>query len=129
MLMDLMSYIVNQAYILIPVLYIIGVFLKRIPNLKDWLIPWILLALGMAGGFFLSGMQIGGILQGVLVTGVTVFANQVYKQTVVKSKEDESVIDKQAIAKPKGDEDTIYKQTIIKPKKDEDIKRYRDDGE
>jgi hypothetical protein len=129
MLMDLMSYIVNQAYILIPVLYIIGVFLKRIPNLKDWLIPWILLGLGMIGGFFLSGMQIGGILQGVLVTGVTVFANQVYKQTVVKSKEDEGVTDKRTIAKPKGDEDTTYRQTIIKPKRDEDIKRYRDDGE
>lgn len=84
--MDLMSYIVNEAYILIPVLYVIGMFLKKIPNIKDWLIPWVLLGLGMIGGFFLSGMQLSGILQGVLVAGVTVFANQLYKQTIVKSK-------------------------------------------
>ncbi len=86
--MDLMSYIVNESYILIPVLYVIGLFLKKLPDIKDWLIPWILLGLGMIGGFFLSGMQLSGILQGVLVTGVTVFANQLYKQTIVKSKED-----------------------------------------
>ncbi len=72
--------------LLIPVLYVIGMLLKKIPNIKDWLIPWILLGLGMIGGFFLSGMQLSGILQGVLVTGVTVFANQLYKQTIVKSK-------------------------------------------
>jgi hypothetical protein len=86
--MDLMNYIVSEAYILIPVLYVIGVFLKKIPNIKDWLIPWILLGLGMLGGFFLSGMQLSGILQGVLVAGATVFTNQLYKQTVEKSQED-----------------------------------------
>jgi hypothetical protein len=85
--MDLMDYIVSESYILIPVLYVIGMLLKKIPNIKDWLIPWILLGLGMIGGFFLSGMQLSGILQGVLVTGVTVFANQLYKQTIVKSRE------------------------------------------
>jgi hypothetical protein len=85
-----MDYIVSESYILIPVLYVIGVLLKKTPKIKDWLIPWILLGLGMIGGFFLSGMQLSGILQGVLVTGVTVFANQLYKQTVVKSKEDDA---------------------------------------
>jgi hypothetical protein len=83
--MDLMDYIVKDAYILVPVLYVIGIFLKRTPKIPDWLIPWILMGLGMIGGFFLSGMRLGGILQGVLVTGVTVFANQLYKQTVNKS--------------------------------------------
>lgn len=80
--MNLMDYIIKDAYILIPVLYVIGVFLKRTPRIPDWLIPWILLVLGMAGAFFLSGMQLGGVLQGVLVAGLTVFANQLYKQTI-----------------------------------------------
>jgi len=84
---DIMSFIVKDAYILIPVLYVIGVLLKKTPRLADWLIPWILLALGMTGGFFLGDMQLIGLLQGVLVTGVTVFSNQLYKQTVYKSKE------------------------------------------
>ncbi len=90
--MDLMNYIVSESYILIPVLYVIGVLLKKIPNIKDWLIPWILLGLGMIGGFFLAGMQLSGVLQGVLVTGVTVLGNQLYKQTTVKSQED-AVVD------------------------------------
>lgn len=84
---DIMSYIVKDAYILIPVLYVIGLLLKKTPRLADWLIPWILLALGMAGGFFLGDMQLAGLLQGVLVTGATVFSNQLFKQTVYKSKE------------------------------------------
>jgi hypothetical protein len=78
---NLMEYIIQEAYILVPVLYVIGVFLKRTPKVPDWLIPWILTALGMIGAFFLSGMKLSGILQGVLVAGVTVFANQLYKQT------------------------------------------------
>lgn len=85
---DLANYVVKDAYILIPVLYVIGMLLKRTPKLADWLIPWILLALGMVGGFFLGDMQIRGLIQGVLVTGVTVFSNQLYKQTTSKSKED-----------------------------------------
>ena len=79
--MNLMDYIIQDAYILVPVLYVIGIFLKRTPKVPDWLIPWILTGLGMIGAFFLSGMKLSGILQGVLVAGVTVFANQLYKQT------------------------------------------------
>lgn len=83
---NLMDYIISEAYILIPVLYVIAIFIKKIPNIVDWLIPLILLGLGMIGGFFLSGMNLDGILQGVLVAGVTVFGNQLYKQTFIKSK-------------------------------------------
>jgi len=85
--LNLMDYVVKSSYILIPVLYIIGVFIKKTPFIPDWLIPWILLGLGMIGGFFLGGMTFQGILQGVLVTGVTVMANQLYIQTAVKSKD------------------------------------------
>lgn len=85
---DLAKYIVGDAYILIPVLYVIGMLLKKTPFLPDWLIPWILLALGMTGGFFLHNMEIGGLLQGVLVTGVTVFTHQLFKQTTCNSKRD-----------------------------------------
>ena len=85
---DAANFIVKDAYILIPVLYVIGMMLKRTPGIPDWLIPWILLVIGMAGGFFLRDMQIDGLLQGVLVTGVTVFGNQLIKQTTRRSKQD-----------------------------------------
>ena len=84
---NIMDYIVSESYILIPVLYVVGLFLKKTPKIPDWLIPWILLGVSMLGGFFLAGMSIRGLLQGILVAGVTVFANQLYVQTVIKSKE------------------------------------------
>ncbi|MGI5848844.1 MAG: phage holin family protein [Christensenellales bacterium] len=86
--MNVFDYIISEAYILIPVLYVIGLFLKKTPHIADWLIPWILLGLGIVGGFFLADMKLSGILQGILVTGVTVFANQIYIQTIKKSKSD-----------------------------------------
>lgn len=82
--MEILDYIVKEVYIMIPVLYIIGMFLKKIPKLADWLIPWILLGLGMLGGFFLAEMSIKGIIQGILVAGASVFTNQLYKQTKKK---------------------------------------------
>jgi len=78
---QIVDLLVKEVYILIPVLYVIGVFLKKIPKLADWLIPWILLGLGMIGGFFLAGMNVHGILQGILAAGASVFTNQLYKQT------------------------------------------------
>ena len=99
--MQILDYIVKEVYILIPVLYIIGMFLKKIPNLKDWMIPWILLGLGMLGGFFLAEMSIHGIIQGILASGASVFANQLYKQT--KEKVDEY---RDAINNSKDDDDS-----------------------
>lgn len=87
--MNLTDYIIKDAYILIPALYVIGLFIKSIPFIADWLIPWILLVLGVVGGFFLAGMNLNGILQGVSVAGIAVFGNQLYKQTFIKSKIDD----------------------------------------
>lgn len=92
--MDAMDYIVKDAYILIPVLYILGMFLKKTPKIKNWMIPWILLGVGIVGGFFVADMKLDGILQGILVTGVTVFANQLYKQTVCKTKDSDKTVNK-----------------------------------
>lgn len=82
------SYLVDKMLILVPVLYIIGMLIKNTPKVNDWLIPWILLGLGLIGALAIgitSGMPIvEAILQGVLVTGVTVFANQLIKQTTNK---------------------------------------------
>ncbi|MEW9095973.1 MAG: phage holin family protein [Clostridiaceae bacterium] len=58
---------------MIPDLYILGLMLKQ-SNIKDWLIPWIL--------FFrkieviaLMGLNINVVMQRILVTGVSVYAN------------------------------------------------------
>lgn len=79
------SYLVDKMLILVPMLYIIGMVIKNTPKVSDWLIPWILLGLGVLGALAIgltSGMNVvDAVLQGILATGVTVFANQLIKQT------------------------------------------------
>lgn len=81
---NLMDYIVEQALILIPVLYILGMMLKSTKQIKDWTIPWILLICGIVGAIALLGLNMQAILQGILVTGTTVFGNQLIKQSTEK---------------------------------------------
>lgn len=84
---NLMDYIMEQAFVLIPVLYVLGVMLKNTNKIKDWCIPWILLIIGVLGAISLMGLNAYAIIQGVLVTGVTVYANQLFKQSVDKREE------------------------------------------
>ena len=78
--MDFMNYISENALILIPVLYVLGMFLKGLEFIKDKYIPCILLVLGI--GFSVSGVGFSteAIIQGVLVAGATVLGNQLIKQ-------------------------------------------------
>ena len=83
--MEFLNYIVDNALILIPVLYVIGMFLKALEFIKDKYIPCILLAIGIAFSIALIGLNVNAVIQGILVTGVTVLGNQLIKQ----SKKDE----------------------------------------
>ncbi|BDR81002.1 phage holin family protein [Clostridium tetani] len=85
---NLMDYIVEQALILVPVLYILGMMLKNTEKIKDWTIPWILLIIGILGSIALIGLNANAVIQGILTAGVAVFGNQLVKQTTVKSKEE-----------------------------------------
>ena len=81
------EYIVEQALIVIPVLLILGKIIKGTPNIKDWLIPYILLVLGVIFTVALTGFNVDSIIQGVLVSGAAVFGNQLYKQAKNKDVE------------------------------------------
>ncbi|WP_291560363.1 MULTISPECIES: phage holin family protein [unclassified Clostridium] len=85
--MDIMSFITEKALILIPVLYIIGMMLKNTSKIQDWSIPWILLIVGIGSSIGLLGFNMEAIIQGVLVTGTTVYTNQLFKQSTIKKKE------------------------------------------
>ncbi|GLC30429.1 phage holin family protein [Clostridium omnivorum] len=78
--MDIMKFIIEQAYILVPALYVIGMILKT-SSVKDKYIPLILLAFGIVGAIALMGLSVQSIIQGILVTGAAVFTNQLIKQT------------------------------------------------
>ena len=78
----LKDYILDNALILIPAIYVIGAILKGTELVKDKYIPVILLPIGIALGMILVGFNVNGFIQGVLVTGVAVYANQLVKQAL-----------------------------------------------
>ena len=84
------EYIRPELLVLIPVLYIIGMGIKK-SRLADKMIPLILgaVSVGMCLLWVLSSCDCGNvasalftaITQGILIAGTTVYANQIYLQS------------------------------------------------
>lgn len=72
--------IIDDAYILVPVLLILGYIIKKTPNIQDWMIPYILLFVGIIFSLLIIGFNAHAVLQGILVTGASVLMHQLYKQ-------------------------------------------------
>lgn len=83
--MEFMEYITENALILIPVLYIIGTFLKGLEIINDKYIPLILMAFSIGFSIAILGLRVDSVIQGILIAGTTVLTNQLIKQ----SKKDE----------------------------------------
>lgn len=80
--MDILQYVAQEGLVMIPVLFIIGKFIKETDVFADKWIPLILLTIGI--GFtplLLGGFTPDTIVQGVLVTGATVLGDQLVKQS------------------------------------------------
>lgn len=88
MLEEITAYISPELMILIPVLYALGIILKRAGFIPDKFIPLILGGVGILICWIYEIMMLGfgleavfcGIVQGILVAGVTVYGNQIVKQ-------------------------------------------------
>jgi len=80
--MDLTTYLIDEALVLIPVLIILGQIVKEIKEIPDKYIPLILLVLGIAGAIALIGISADSVIQGILVAGAAVYGNQIYKQLI-----------------------------------------------
>ena len=78
--MELLTYITDNAFIMIPVLLVVGQMIKNIDKIADKWIPLILLPVGILGSMALGSWTVDNAIQGVLVTGVAVYGNQVVKQ-------------------------------------------------
>ena len=78
--MDFLSYITENALILIPVLVVIGQIIKNIQLIDNKWIPLILLPLGVVGAMALGGWTVDAAIQGVLVTGAAVYSIQIVMQ-------------------------------------------------
>lgn len=79
-MMDITQYITQNALILIPALYIIGIIIKQTEKINDKYIPIILLFFGVCGAICIMGLNIDSVIQGILVTGSSVYVNQLIKQ-------------------------------------------------
>lgn len=92
--MDFTQYINAELLILVPVLYFVGMGLKKAQWFKDTLIPIVLGIGGVALSLLwvlatssISGWQDGAlaaftaIVQGILCAGASVYINQIAKQS------------------------------------------------
>ncbi|GAA0104302.1 phage holin family protein [Paraclostridium sordellii] len=80
----IINFVPEQLLILVVALYVIGIFLKRTPKIKDWSIPWILLVLGISFSIPIMGFNATSILQGIICSFGAIATNQLVKQTVNK---------------------------------------------
>lgn len=76
----MIEYIAKNALILIPVLNILGMIIKGISKIPDKYIPIILLFFGITGAVSIMGFSAESVIQGVLITGTSVYGNQMIKQ-------------------------------------------------
>ena len=88
---NIMELIQVDLVILVVVIYVLGMFLKKIPNIADWTIPLVLLVVAVLLTVVYKGIAleegltsvtiVNGLVYGILIAGVAVFTNQVIKQT------------------------------------------------
>jgi len=77
---EILSYISSEALIVVPVLLVLGKMLKETSKIKNWFIPYILLVIGTGATVAIMGVSVDAFIQGVLVSGASVFSDQLVKQ-------------------------------------------------
>ena len=133
--MDYSIYIDSKYYIIVAMLYGIGVLLKGHPKIKDWSIPMILCFIGVicVTGVELqdgNSMNIMFIIKGIVCGLTSVGTNQIYKQSKeVNKKEEIEPIEDELIED--NNEEEITEEPVEEIKEDEiiedDLQDY-DDG-
>lgn len=85
---ELTAYISPELTFLVVPLYIVGMIIKRTEKVSDRFIPLVLGGVSIVICWLYEFMTLGfgfealfcGIVQGILLAGVTVYGNQVWKQ-------------------------------------------------
>lgn len=78
--MEFTKFITENALILVPALYVLGMVLKGTEKIPDKYIPIVLLPIGVIASISMLGYTVQAIVQGVLVVGAAVYTNQLVKQ-------------------------------------------------
>ena len=78
--MEFADFLSKNVYIVSAALLLIGMALKQTPRRPNWSIPYILSVIGIVACNLILGWSIDATLQGVIVSGVSVYAHQLGKQ-------------------------------------------------
>ena len=81
---NLLSFIDENLYVLVPAIFIIGMALKKTEKIKDNYIPLILIGVGVILVFLIQGVSGRGVVDGIMCAGTAVLGNQVWKQVYEK---------------------------------------------
>ena len=78
---NISTLIQSELFVLVPVLYLLGMWFKKAKWIKDEYIP---ITIGVLGAVFtclyLKSISFSAVIQGVLCAGCAVYANQLKKQ-------------------------------------------------
>lgn len=99
----LLEFIRPELFILVIFLWCLGLFLKKAPWFNaEWLIPFILLGVSIIMTIlyiavvleegFLAAVIIMGFIQAVVIAALSVFGNELIKQSTVKRKQDREIL-------------------------------------
>ena len=81
--MNMFDYVVQEGLVMIPVLFIIGEIIKGTELLANKWIPLVVLVVSISfTPLVLGAYTADNIVQAVLVAGVTVFGNELIKQSI-----------------------------------------------
>lgn len=79
---QLLEYLRENVLVVVPALWVLGMFAKQTPRVPNWLIPWGLLVVSLGLTHALHGVGADAWIQGILAAGAAVLGHQLLKQSV-----------------------------------------------
>lgn len=70
-----------RLIIVVAACWSIGVILKKTPKVTDWVIPYLIVLIGIFFSVYMLGVTAESIIQGILCGAFAVFGHQLFKQT------------------------------------------------
>ena len=84
--MSNLEYVQDAFLIVVFILNGVGAFIKGIPKIPNWIIPIILLVLGVGAGIGVYGVTFEGITQGAVAGLASVGVHQTVTQAAARNK-------------------------------------------
>ena len=78
--MDIMQFVSEHTYVVAAVLWVLGGFIKAVPKIPNWTIPFVLTAAGVGFCIGLLGVNVQAVMQGGLCAGGAGLIDQGAKQ-------------------------------------------------